>query len=245
MSINNRYTSLSIEDIIETTGTDNLKTIEEIEILFLHCDEIDSLQYCTSLKRFSMIDNGLQKISNVSYAKDTLLSLCLCDQNITKIENLDLPNLVELFLHRNQIQAVEGLNQCINLKKLWLNQNQITYISGLGSCSKLNELVLNDNLIPSLSGLDTCSELEILGLAANPITSLDHLDPLRQLPKLVDLTFYDIHFGKCPVTDIEGYREFVILNFRKLHYLDGVAINLNKVKAAEDAIKTTVSFYFI
>ena len=133
-------TRLSIEDIIETTGTNNLKEIEEIEILFLQCHEIDSLQYCINLKRFSMINNGLLSISNLTYVQNTLISLCLCDQNINKMENLELPQLIELFLHRNQIERIQGLNQCKNLKKLWLNQNHINAITGLESLNNLTEL---------------------------------------------------------------------------------------------------------
>ena len=72
-----------------------------------------------------MINNGLLSISNLKYVQNTLISLCLCDQNIIKMENLELPQLIELFLHRNQIEIIEGLDQCKNLKKLWLNQNHI------------------------------------------------------------------------------------------------------------------------
>ena len=237
-------TRLSIEDIIETTGTNNLKEIEEIEILFLQCHEIDSLQYCINLKRFSMINNGLLSISNLKYVQNTLISLCLCDQNIIKMENLELPQLIELFLHRNQIEIIEGLDQCKNLKKLWLNQNHIKAITGLESLHNLTELIVNDNQITSLHGLEKCYLLEILGVAANPIHFFHDLLPLIQLPNLHDLTFYDIHYGKCPIVELDGFREYIILNFRSLHYLDGVAINLNKLKAAEDLLKHKVSFVY-
>ena len=100
---------LTKEDIIETTGINQTDTIEELEILFLTCDEISSLQYCRSLKVLSMLDNGLKKISNLTPVCNTLIKLCLCDQLINKIDNLDLPNLKELYLHRNRIESIDGL----------------------------------------------------------------------------------------------------------------------------------------
>jgi centrosomal protein CEP97 len=105
----NTIKKLTKDDIIETTGITQTDTIEELEILFLTCDEISSLQYCRNLKALSMVDNGLKRISNLTPVRNTLIKLCLCDQLIVKIENLDLPNLKELYLHRNRIEHIEGL----------------------------------------------------------------------------------------------------------------------------------------
>jgi hypothetical protein len=52
----------------------------------------------------------------------TLKHLCLCDQNITKMENLFFPNLTELYLYRNKIRVIENLQFCPRVRKLWLFQ---------------------------------------------------------------------------------------------------------------------------
>ena len=52
----------------------------------------------------------------------TLKHLCLCDQNITKMENLSFPNLTELYLYRNKIRVIENLQFCPRVRKLWLFQ---------------------------------------------------------------------------------------------------------------------------
>ena len=52
----------------------------------------------------------------------TLQSLCLSDQLISKMENLNLPNLRELYLHRNKISEIENLQFCPKLRKLWIFQ---------------------------------------------------------------------------------------------------------------------------
>ena len=81
-----------------------------------------ALQIFFSLKSLILINNGLKKISNLSPVSATLKHLCLCDQNITKIENLNLPNLTELLLYRNKIREIENLQFCPRIRKLWLFQ---------------------------------------------------------------------------------------------------------------------------
>ena len=122
---------LRVEDIIECSGISAVDTIEDLELLFLTCTEIASLDDCRSLKRLSMLDNGLQRISNLKPVGRTLTSLCLCDQLLTKIENLELPALTELLLHRNSITEISGLEKCPRIKKLWLFQNKIVSMKGL------------------------------------------------------------------------------------------------------------------
>lgn len=142
------------------------------QILFLTCDEISSLGVCRQLKRLSMLDNGLKRISGLAPVSNTLISLCLCDQNITRIENLDLPNLKELYLHRNEITKMDGLNGCPRLKKLWLFQNNITAIEDLHSVPELQECWIQSNKISKLDDLDHCNQLAFLGLAGMSIDRL-------------------------------------------------------------------------
>ena len=56
--------------------------------------------------------------------------LCLCDQGITRMECLELPNLRELLLHQNALTRMEGLDGCPRLQKLWLASNKIPRIEG-------------------------------------------------------------------------------------------------------------------
>ena len=116
-----------------------LETLEDIEILFTSCHEIANLHDCKSLKKLTMLDNGLKKISNLSPVSRTLTSLCLCDQDISRMDYLELPALRELFLHRNKIIEVADLGGCPRLKRLWLFQNRIAKIHGLYSVPQLEE----------------------------------------------------------------------------------------------------------
>ena len=83
---------------------------------------LGALHNCYSLKSLILINNGLKKISNLMPVSITLKHLCLCDQNITKMENLFFPNLTELYLYRNKIRVIESLQFCPRVRKLWLFQ---------------------------------------------------------------------------------------------------------------------------
>lgn len=72
--------SLTREDIVDTTGVEQLEELEDLEILFLTFKHIDSLQYCPNLRRLSFIDNGLESLSNLMPVSVTLRTLCVCDQ---------------------------------------------------------------------------------------------------------------------------------------------------------------------
>jgi Leucine-rich repeat (LRR) protein len=233
---------LSRQDIVDITGVAALDTLLELEILFTTCNEIDSLEECCNLKRLAMIDNGLQSISNLRPVGNTLISLCLCDQAISVMANLDLPNLQELFLHRNVITKITGLNGCPRLKRLWLSQNSITELGGLHAVPELEECFVQANEISRISGLDTNTQLRFLGLAGNGITDYEELAKLARVPNLQSLSLVDIHFGRCPVTEDGSYKDFVATYLPQVRVLDGVSISREQQHTAETAYSTQVSF---
>lgn len=187
------------------------------------------------------IDNGMSKISNLAPVSMSLQILCLCDQNITIMENLDLPNLRELYLHRNQIRKIDGLGGCPRLSKLWLSQNEIDDISDLHNVPELEECWLQANQITSLTGIQHNQHLKILMLAGNPISDLKEMKKLAFCPKLQEISFSDIHFGRCPIMDEEGFREYLILQFKSLRVIDGVRVSREMQMTAEELYYQEVS----
>ena len=141
------------------------------------------------------------------------------------MENLDLPNLRELYLHRNCIRAIEGLEGCPRLRRLWLTQNKITSISGLHHVPELEVLWLQANEIVKLEGIEVCTLLTTLAIAGNPITEFVELRRLSVLSNLKDLSFQDIHFGRCPIVDDNGYKEFIACYLKYVQILDGVPLS--------------------
>eukprot|EP01039_Chlorochromonas_danica_P006738 gene6738-7448_t len=215
---------LTREDIVEVTGEERLEEVEDLEVLFLTFKAIANLQHCPSLRRLCLIDNGLEKIDNLLPIASTLKILCICDQAITSVESLDLPNLRELYLHRNAIDRLATLSSCPRLRKLWLFQNHLTSILPLQGLAELEECWLQCNAISHLPTMLHLPALRVLHLAGNPLVSLEETRPLITLRLLSHLSFQDIHFGRCDLVDEKGYRSYLVLLLKQLLVLDGVPI---------------------
>ena len=158
------------------------------------------------------------------------------------MENLTLPNLRELFLHRNRISKLGNLSGCPLLRRLWLFQNQLEQIQGLHAVPELEECWLQANQISKLTGLEGCNRLQSLGLAGNPIFDFREMKRLSICSALRIVTFSDIHFGRCPVVDEAGYKEFVILHLPQVHVLDGIVITKEAQVSEHSFLHSNVIF---
>ncbi|CAM9713060.1 unnamed protein product [Chrysoparadoxa australica] len=237
---------LTSDLITFATGENDLGRLEEIEIIFNTVTEIGhaGLEYCHALRSLSLIDCNLKRISHLQPVSATLVSLCLVDQRITKMEGLCLPQLRELFLQQNRIRKLEGLEGCPHLQRLWLFSNNIPKIEGLYGCGSLRELWLQENHIAKVEGLESLVQLQNLNLAGNPIKSRQCIASLSRLPCLVNLAFDDVHFGACPVSKMEGYRTFAICSLKGIKRLDGTdVVDKDRANAEEVCMKQVVAFH--
>ena len=87
---------MTTDDIVDIVGDDALDTRDEIEIIFGNFTEVGGLTPCSQLQALTMMKTNLLQISNLQPVSMTLERLCLCDQSITRMENLQLPVLREL-----------------------------------------------------------------------------------------------------------------------------------------------------
>lgn len=149
------------------------------------------------------------------------------------MDNLLLPNLRELFLHRNEITKIGNLSGCPRVRKLWLFQNKVENITGLHALPELEECWLQANQIRKLSGFENNPRLHTLGMAGNLVCSFKELKKLAPCSSLRSITFSDIHFGRCPVADEAGYKEFVLLHLRQVTVLDGIGVTREAQLSAE------------
>ena len=157
------------------------------------------------------------------------------------MDNLALPNLRELFLHRNAITRIGNLSGCPRLRKLWLFQNKIETAAGLHAVPELEECWLQANSITKLHGFETLNQLHNLGLAGNQIVDFKELKRFSVCSALRAVSFSDIHFGRCPIADEAGYQEFVVLHLPQVTMLDGIAITKEIQLSAEDIFYSQVS----
>jgi len=123
---------------------------------------------------------------------------------------------------------------------LWLCQNKITAITGLHAVPELEELWIQANNIDKLQGLETNTNLTILAISGNPISEFAELRRLSALNSLRDLSLQDIHFGRCPIVDDNGFKEFISCYLRKVQFLDGLPLSRDKEALATEALQNEV-----
>ncbi|XP_063691021.1 leucine-rich repeat-containing protein 9-like isoform X3 [Bolinopsis microptera] len=181
-------------------------------------------------------------------------SLCLDDQHICKLSNLDkLENLKWASFENNEIAKIEGLDSCTKLEELSLAGNCISKVEGLARLTKLQVLHLSNNIIVSLegAGLEKLTKLWHVSLENNNLQNLTGLQipslievyvgnnciqsshdvfMLKSLPSLLILDMY----GNPIVDNMSAYRSFVIYHLKSLRALDGSAIESSEVATAKE-----------
>lgn len=114
-------------------------------------------------------------IDNFSELK-TIFSIKFHNKDISRIQALQLPNLVCLDLSKNRISKIKNLSHLTKLEYLYLDKNYIDRITALENLKQLKYLDLSYNKIDSIGrNLDNLKNLEYIKINCNPIkTRLDH-----------------------------------------------------------------------
>jgi len=219
--------------------------VEEIEILFNAINDLGggALNECKSLRSLTLIDTALTNVGSHTLLpiSHTLERLNLSQQGLTRMSGiLSLPVLRELFLHENLLTRIEGLTGCPRLQRLWLHSNKIARMDNLHPLGELKELWLQCNKISRIGGLEGLGSLMNLGLGGNKIAEYKDLQRLSLLPSLKNVSFDDFHFGSCPVTRLDGYRNFALCYLKQVTHLDGLEVTGADRAAAEDAYMESV-----
>ena len=55
------------------------------------------------------------------------------------------------------------------------------------------------------------------------------------------MSFSDVHFGACPVSQLEGYRNSVLIWLKQLRVLDGTEVRDADRESAQDAYLNQVT----
>ncbi|WFC98944.1 protein phosphatase regulatory subunit Sds22 [Malassezia yamatoensis] len=141
----------------------------------------------------------------------SLRSLELGGNRLHSLEHLDkLLNLEELWVGKNKITSLDGIQHLKNLKILSIQSNRLTKLDNLDELTKLEELYVSHNGITSLSGLDHNLQLNTLDFGANQVESLqgvEHLSKMSQFwgndNRIQDLNHLDQFLGPKLMPDLE------------------------------------------
>ncbi|GMH33137.1 hypothetical protein BSKO_00971 [Bryopsis sp. KO-2023] len=154
--------------------------------------------------------------------------LQLGDNQISSIASLELSNLTSLqtlFLHRNEITKIDGLNGLVNLKELVLDGNRIKYIDPGSFCglSQLQELRMEENGLRSLANLHPLAALRSLQIGMNRVTDVANLDKLSSVTSLVEISM-----ANNPVCRKQVYRAVVLAKCPTLVSVDNQPVTLEE-----------------
>jgi len=121
-----------------------------------------------------------------------------------RLTEADLEKVTRLYLSRNKLTDVKGLEKITQLKVLDLEYNQLTDVRGLEKLDQLTGLNLNDNQLTELpKGLEKLDQLTRLYLDKNQLTDVKGLENLTQLETL--------RLGGNQLTDVKGLEKLTQL----------------------------------
>lgn len=93
--------------------------------------------------------------------------------------------MTELWLGKNKISKLEGLDTLVNLKSLSIQSNRIVTLEGLDRLHALEELYISHNGLTRIgTGLAANKRLKILDIASNQIEDLGGIEGLTNLEEL-------------------------------------------------------------
>lgn len=140
------------------------------------------IQMCKKCEILRLSSNSIEKIGPGLNTLANLRILSLGRNKIKKLENLDLPNLEELWISYNNIDKLSGLDKLKSLKVLYMSNNCI----GAGKWNEIEKLQNNTELVDLLllnNPIENNCEQEYGG-SSGDIASEWRLQLLTRLGKL-------------------------------------------------------------
>ncbi|MBF2662485.1 leucine-rich repeat domain-containing protein [Listeria seeligeri] len=146
---------LAINEVIGQASThepttEEIATIDSLNISGKNISSLEGLQYATSLKELFTNHNEIADFNPIS--------------DLTQLEILELSS--------TKITDTKQLSKLINLRILTLGTNNLTEIEGVKDMTKLESIFAADNSISDLSPLTNCTSLTSVNFINNEITDV-------------------------------------------------------------------------
>ncbi|XP_023795656.1 leucine-rich repeat-containing protein 23 isoform X2 [Cyanistes caeruleus] len=192
-----------------------------------------SMQELPYLQVISFDHNHIMDFEGITHP--LLANLSLKENKIQKALGLShdqLFSLQVLELRGNKLETTAGLGVS-KLKKLYLAKNTICSLEGLEEFKQLETLHLRDNKLEALDGFsDSMKCLQYLNLR-NGIKSFQEVEKLQVLPMLQALVLMD-----NPCTEEPNYRLEVLSRLPQLQRLDKESVEKEEREEAEKIRQT-------
>jgi Leucine-rich repeat (LRR) protein len=198
---------------------------------------IESLDTSNSLQVLYLYDNYIEVIENLSPLK-TLKCLFLSNNLIATIPHFGNLNLEKLRLDENEIEIIQGLEDCPKLQELSVAKQRIPaelqfdYNSLRSIAGALTYLDISGNNISTLAPLICLENIEHFLCMDNHLAELVDLEPLQAFRYLVELDLTG-----NPVCKVYRYSDTVIgysaITLRELDQLPLTRKNIDSMRAVQ------------
>ncbi|XP_014739598.1 PREDICTED: leucine-rich repeat-containing protein 23 [Sturnus vulgaris] len=238
ISLLERFIHLRYVDLSKNKLKDLAPLSSLTQLLWLKVDRnlltSASMQELPYLQVISFDYNCITDLEGITHP--LLASLSLKENKIQTVLGLShdqLFSLQVLELRGNEIKTTAGLGVS-KLKKLYLAKNIIYSLEGLEELEKLETLHLRDNNLEALDGFsDNMKCLQYLNLRNNGIKSFREVEKLQVLPMLQALVLMD-----NPCAEEPNYRLEVLSRLPQLQRLDKESVEEEERKEAENIRQT-------
>ena len=159
----------------------NLTRLSILDMSFNRIKRVQSLDQLVNLRKLYLANNRLTEIPEDAFK--SLRCLEVIDLGANRIRKMGscfnvLENLKELWLGKNKIEKIEGIEMLKNLVRLDVQSNRLTSVESLPVLQNVEELYLSHNAIISMNGVQRLPKLKTLDMSNNRISKFDEIDKL-------------------------------------------------------------------
>eukprot|EP00033_Pygsuia_biforma_P001213 GCRY01001376.1.p1 GENE.GCRY01001376.1~~GCRY01001376.1.p1 ORF type:complete len:637 (-),score=140.53 GCRY01001376.1:48-1868(-) len=219
---------LSNNNLTKLEGFLNCQQIKWLSLLKNHLTNLEGIETLTELGILNVSDNRIRSLPSSFSKLSKLQALIIKGNELLKLQHIsNLTEINTIVVSDNKLTEIVKLQDLEKLTKLSAGHNRIREFPDFSGNSNIKEIRLNNNLLTSLpkSLPPSLSSLRILELGNNSFKTLKDLQALSSL-KMLD----HLNLKGNPVTDVEGYREWVLKACPRMRVLDGLKIDDNPLK---------------
>lgn len=185
----NNLSDFTIYDA-KVEGTASISKLTEIRMLNLGRNGITNVDFVTkenfpNLTDLYLSGNPIQTVPSSIMEMTELEGLDLSNCSLTgSFDVSGFTNLGNLYISRNELTEIKGLDRLIKLTRLSIDGNKLTEIPTLEYMTQLQDLYIGENELVEIPGLDKLINLEYISASGNKFKTLPDLSALTKLKYL-------------------------------------------------------------
>lgn len=173
------------------------RNLQEVDLSFNQLTSFDGIANHRFLRIVRVSDNSIKRMGDGLETLSCLKVLCMANNHVHTIANIDELPIRVLDLTNNQLDFVENIESLDSLQELLVGRNQFSSLAGMSRNMALQRIEADNNLIVDLEQMLFVAELPLLthlNLQGNAMqeTSMYRLRVIQRLPALLMLDSIEV-----------------------------------------------------